>query len=228
MNDSLIVIIYVDDILIYAQTEVEFDSLIEKLKNDDIALHKEGTAEGYLGADIQQDGNNIMLKQEGLTKRIIEALGLDSKYSTCVDTPAKSAALGRDVDGKEASGSINYASVVGMLLYLGHSRPDISFATHQCACYTHSPKQSHKDALKQIRRYLKGTLKQGLIMNPSDTLKIDCCPDADFAGLWTRNDKHDPHCARSRTGYVICLSNFPVLWKSKLQTEITLSTMRAE
>jgi hypothetical protein len=73
------------------------------------------------------------LLQEGLTKQIITALGLDSKYSTPVDTPAETAALGRDVDGEEASGNVNYASVVGMLLYLGHSRPDISFATHQCA-----------------------------------------------------------------------------------------------
>ena len=46
MNDSLIVIIYVDDILIYAQTEVKIDSLIEKMKNDDIALHKERIVEG--------------------------------------------------------------------------------------------------------------------------------------------------------------------------------------
>jgi hypothetical protein len=72
--------------------------------------------------------------------RIIEALGLDLKYSTPVDTPAKSAALGRGIDRKVASGSMNYASVIGMRLYLGHSRPDISFATHQCARYTHSPK----------------------------------------------------------------------------------------
>jgi hypothetical protein len=89
--------------------------------------------EGYLGINIQRDGQHITLKQEGLTKQIIEALGLDSKYSTPIDTPAKSAALGRDIDGKVASGSINYASVVGMLQYLGHSRPDISFTTPQCA-----------------------------------------------------------------------------------------------
>jgi hypothetical protein len=120
------------------------------IKNDDIALHKEGTAEGYLSVGIQRDRQHITLKQEGLPKQIIEVLGLDSKYSTPVDTPAKSAALGRDIDGKVASGSINYASVVGMLLYHGHSRPDISFATHQCVQYNHSPKQSHKDALKQI------------------------------------------------------------------------------
>ena len=183
MNESLIVIIYVDNILIYGRTEAEIDSLIERLKNDDIALHKEGTAEGYLGVDIQRDGQNITLKQEGLTKRIIEALGLDSKYSTPVDTPAELAALGRDVTGKDASGSINYVSVVGMLLYLGHSRLVISFATHQCARFTHSPKQSHEDVLKRIRCYLKGALNQGLILNPSKTLKIDCYLDADFAGL---------------------------------------------
>jgi hypothetical protein len=106
-----------------------------------------------------------MLKQEGLTKQIIEALGFDSKYSTPIDTPAKSAALGRDIDGKVASGSINYASVVGILLYHGHSHPQISYATHQCAQYNHSPKQSYKDALTQIGCYLKGTLTKGLILN---------------------------------------------------------------
>jgi len=130
--------------------------------------------------------------------------------------------------GKDARGSINYASVVGMLLYLRHSRPDISFVTHQRACFTHSPKQSHEDALKRIGRYLKGTLNQGLILNPSETLKIECYPDADFAGLWNRDEKQVPYCVRSRTGYVVCLSNCPVLWKSKLQTEIALSTMEAE
>jgi hypothetical protein len=176
---------------------VEIDNLIKQLKKDDIALHKEGTAESYLGVDIQKDGQHITLKQEGLTKRIIEALGLDLKYSTPVDTPAESAALGRDIDGKVASGSIYYASVVGMLLYLGHSHPDISFATHQCARYTHSQRQSHKDALKKIGHYLKGTLTKGLILNSSKTLNIDCYLDADFAGLWTRDNKQDPHCVCS-------------------------------
>ncbi len=74
---------------------------------------------------------------------IITALGLDSKYSTPMNTPAKMAALGPDIDGKEASGCINYASIVGVLLYLRQSWPNISFATHQCACYTHAPKQPH-------------------------------------------------------------------------------------
>jgi hypothetical protein len=144
------------------------DDFIEALKQDDISLHKEGTAEGYLGVDISTKGNAIMLLQEGLSKRIISALGLDSKHFTAVDTPAETAALGRDLDGPDASGSVNYASVIGMLLYLGHTHPDISFATHQCARYTHSPKQSHENALIRIGRYLKGSLHNGLILTPSN------------------------------------------------------------
>jgi hypothetical protein len=111
--------------------------------------------------------------QQGLTKHIIEALGHDSKFSTPTNTPADTAALGKDVDRKEASGSINYASVIGMLLYLGQSCPDISFAMHQCVGYTHSPKQSHEDVIKRIVRYLKGTLNKGLILTPSCSLKMD-------------------------------------------------------
>jgi hypothetical protein len=140
MSDSLIVIIYVDDILIYGRTGGEISTFIKHMRSEDIALHREDTAEGYLGVDIQCDDNTVTLRQDGLTKRIINALGLDSKLSTYVDTPAEKAALGHDMDGPVASGSINYASVVEMLLYLGHSRPDIAFATHQCARFTHSPK----------------------------------------------------------------------------------------
>ncbi len=126
-------VIYVDVILIYEKSASEIDALIKDLKKDDISLHREGTAEGHLGVDITRNSGTITLLQEGLTKRMISSLSLDSKYSTPVDTPANNAALSRDLDGKEASGSINHASVIGMLLYLGHSRPDILFAMHQFA-----------------------------------------------------------------------------------------------
>jgi hypothetical protein len=156
MNETIIVIVYVDDILIYGKSEAEIDKLIKCLKSDDIALHKEGTAEGYLGVDIQKEEGKITLIQEGLTKCIIEVLGLSSKYSTSVETPAESGALGKDVDGIDASGSINYPSIVGMLLYLGHSCPDISFATHQCARYTHFP----NNLMKMLFKGLAGTSKE--------------------------------------------------------------------
>jgi hypothetical protein len=194
LSSTIIVIIYFDDILIYGQKDKEIDDFITQMKTEDVALHKEGTAEGYLGVDIQRDGNKFTFTQTGLTKQIIESSGPDSKFTTAVATPAEKAALGKDVDSPPASGQINYASVIGMLLYLGHSCPDIAFATHQCARYTFAPKQSHKEALKRICRYLKGTLRNGLILCPSDDLKIDCYPDIYFSGLWNRDKVDDPHC----------------------------------
>jgi hypothetical protein len=124
---------------------------------------------------------------------------------------------------------VNYAAVVGMLLYLsGHSRPDIAFAVHQVARYTFKPTRRHEQALIRIGRYLKGTRDKGLIMSPTDEPQVDCYPDADFAGLYGHEDSQDPHCARSRTGYVILAFGCPVVWRSNLQTEIALSTMEAE
>ena len=57
---------------------------------------------------------------------------------------------------------------------------------------------------------------------------MDCYPDANFAGLWGHEHPQDPHCVRSRTGYVITFAGCPVVWVSKLQTEIALSTMESE
>jgi hypothetical protein len=69
-----------------------------------------------------------------------------------------------------------------------------------------------------------------LILNPNkdDILKIECYADADFAGLWNSEDEQDPHCVKSRTGFIVMIANCPVIWKSKLQSEIALSTMESE
>jgi hypothetical protein len=65
-------------------------------------------------------------------------------------------------------------------------------------------------------------------LNPSKELKIDCYPDADFSGMYGYENSSDPSCVKSRTGFVITVTNCPVLWQSKLQTETALSAMEAE
>jgi hypothetical protein len=73
LSSLLIVIIYVNNILIYGKNKNEINSFIKQMKAEDVALHKEGTAEGYLGVDIQRDGQKIIFSQTGLTKKIIDA-----------------------------------------------------------------------------------------------------------------------------------------------------------
>ena len=116
-----------------------------------------------------------------------------------------------------------------MMLYLeSNTRPDISFSVHQCARFTHNTKASHETAVKRICRYLHGTKENGLVFNPSKKLVVDCYADADFAGLWGHEYHQDPIFARSKTGFVVTFANFPLLWVSKLQTEIDFSTLHSD
>lgn len=166
------------------------------------------------------------MSQPGLIDRILETMCL--KEAAPKETPATSP-LGKCTDSPQPSGAINYRSVVGMLMYLvGNTRPDCSFATHQCARFSHDPRMPHEVALKRIGRYLQGTRDGGIILRPSATVKLDCYVDADFAGIWGHENANDQVSVKSRTGYYMLLGNVPVLWASKLQTEIALSTMEAE
>ena len=146
----------------------------------------------------------------------MEALNIESL--PVKHTPAQVTPLTADLDGDPPDGRYNYASVVGMLQYLhSHSRPDITYAVSQVAHFTHSPKRLHKIALEHIGQYLKGTLEEGLILTPDRTnMGVDIYVDTDFAGLWPHEDKDDPICVKSRTGYAICIANCPVIWGSKL------------
>ena len=123
----------------------------------------------------------------------------------------------------------NYRAIVGMLLYLSNNtRSDLAYSVSQVARFAADPKQSHATAVKTILRYLKKTENHGTIVRPTKHLQLDNFCDADFCGLADSEDERDPNCVRSRTGYVILLSGWPLVWKSQLQSHISLSTLEAE
>jgi hypothetical protein len=70
-----------------------------------------------------------------------------------------------------------------------------------------NPHLSHEKALKQIGRYLMATRDKGLVLNPSGQLKVDACPDADFAGLYGREKVADLACAKRSTGFLHTVSD---------------------
>ena len=75
---------------------------------------------------------------------------------------------------------------------------------------------------------LKSTPDEGIILKPDKTQGLTCYVDADYAGEWTVDRALDPRACLSRTGYVIFYANCPIIWSSKLQTTIALSTTEAE
>ena len=229
VRPDMICLVYVDDCLFFAPDDSKFDSMLDKLRKSNLSLEKENDVAGFLGVHLNtnHDDGFVELTQTGLIDRIISAMGLED--ATATKTPAEYGALPKDELGESCNGDFNYASIVGMLLYLqGHSRPDIAFSVSQCARYTFSPKLSHEIALKRIGRYLNETRTKGLIMRPSKTIQVDCYVDSDFAGLWSYEDSQDPTCVRSRTGFLIMIGDCPTVWSSKSQSETALSTMEAE
>ncbi len=145
-------------------------------------------------------------------------------------TPAEGDPLSKNVHGEPTPGNFNYISMVGMLLCLvRHTHPDITYAVNCAARYIFCPKLVHDHVLTLIGCYLKATSNKGLIIKPSEKLlKIGSFADADFAGMYGCNTMNHTVCIKSRTGYVIVVANWPIMWQSKLQSETAQSTMEAE
>ena len=166
------------------------------------------------------------MSQPFLIDRIIEAIGIEPRMTEAKPTPAVKPLLHRDVNGESRKASWSYRSIIGMMSYLQQStRPDCSKAVHQFACFCNDPKLSHECAVKCIARYLLGTKERGVICRPDPTKGLECFDDADFAGSWDRGDSDNPENVMSCTGYVLMYAGCPLVWCSKLQTEIALSTM---
>jgi hypothetical protein len=146
------------------------------------------------------------------------------------DTPAARTPIHVDQDGPAFNESWQYDLANGMMMYLANNtRPDIAYAVHQAARFTHHPRQSYAVGVKKVAWYLKQTKLEGIFMSPQDSLHVDCYVDADFAGLFPEASKQDPVSVKSRTRYVILFKGAPLLlWASKMQTQITLSTMEAK
>jgi len=220
-------VIYVDDCGIGAANSTDIDKLVDDLQKLGFELTREESFSEFLGIKMEkQPDGSIELTQKGLIEKLIKTTKLEDCNPNYL--PA-TAALGSDPQGQAMKEDWNYSSVVGMLLYLStNTRCDIVFAVSQVARFSSNPKQSHATAIKTIIRYLKRTKDQGMILRPTGHLDLDLFVDADFCSLFRNEIDTNPDSARSRTGYIITLSGFPLVWKSQLQSSIACSTLEAE
>ena len=226
-----IYVLYTDDSILTGPDEQELDTIVEDMKATGLELTIDGDVSDFLGVHIErQDDGTIIMSQPHLIDQVLKMLRLDGDSTIAKDTPmASSKLLSRHEDSTKFDGHFNYRSVIGKLNYLEKStRPDISYAVHQCARFSADPKKEHGDAIKWLGRYLKGTRDRGIILNPNKE-GFECFVDADFSGNWdSKVASSDADTARSRTGYVVKFNGCPILWASKLQTEISLSSTEAE
>ena len=114
----------------------------------------------FLGLQIRQQDSGVFLSQSKYAKNLVKKFGL--KFASSVRTPmSPNVKLTIDLLGKSIDPSL-YRSMIGSLLYLTASRPDISYSVGVCTRYQTNPKESHMIALKRIIKYVKTTAEFGV------------------------------------------------------------------
>ena len=170
------------------------------------------------------------MKQPGFIDCLISSVGIDEEMAETKYTPAGYVPLVKNEDGVPVSGSFNYSSNILMLIYIyGHTHIYIAFSINCFSRYMFCPNNLHEYTLKQIGGYFKQTRNHGLILNTNrEIFSIDSYPNADFSGMYEHEKPADTSFFKSRTGYKFTFSDCPILGKSKLHTETSLSTMEEE
>ncbi|XP_073112313.1 uncharacterized protein [Elaeis guineensis] len=123
-------------------------------------------------------------------------------------------------DGKLLDDPGPYRRLLGRLIYLTITRPDIAYSVHVLTQFMQSPRQPHLDAAFRILRYLKGSPGQGIFFSSVNTFQLYAYCDADWAGC--------PMTRRSTTGFYVSLGDAPISWRAKKQTTVSRSSAKAE
>ena len=209
--------LYVDDI-IFGSTNKVFNDEFAKLISDKFEMSMMGELEYFLGFEIKQLREGTFINQAKYTRDMLKKFKLEDskgcKTPISTSTDMHPDPLGKDVDQKV------YRSMIGSLLYLCASRPDIMFSVGMCARYQAAPKESHLTAVKCIVRYLVHIPNFGLWFPKGSSFTLMGYSDADYAG-----DKKD-----RKSTFDACqfLSRSLVCWSSKKQNCVALSTTKAE
>jgi len=123
-------------------------------------------------------------------------------------------------EGKDLEHATMDRQLVGSLIYLTLTRPDISYAVGVMSLYVQNPKKPRLEAVRRILRYVKSTIDYGLLYKKSEDCKLVGYCDANYA--------RDHDTRRSTTGYVFKFGPGTMLWCSKRQPMVSLSTIEAE
>ncbi|MCH84640.1 retrovirus-related Pol polyprotein from transposon TNT 1-94, partial [Trifolium medium] len=210
-------LVYVDDIILAGTSLLEFER-IKGILDAHFKIKDLGVLKYFLGLEVAQSREGITVSQRKYCLDLLKDSGLlASKPAT---TPLDPAVKLHNDDGKLYEDISAYRRLIGRLLYLTNTRPDISFAIQQLSQFLHKPTMVHYNAACRVVRYLKHNPGRGLLFSRHSDLQLLGFSDADWAGcIDTR---------RSTTGYCFFLGSSLVSWKAKKQLTVSRSSSEAE
>ncbi|GJU77844.1 retrovirus-related pol polyprotein from transposon TNT 1-94 [Tanacetum coccineum] len=213
----LLVQIYIDDI-IFALTDPIACTIFSKEMNSKFQMSMMGQMSFFLGLQVSQSPRGIFINQAKYALEILKKYGMD--LTDPVDTPmVDRLKLDEDLKGIPVD-QTRFRGMVGSLMYLTASRPDLVFVVCMCARYQAKPTKKHLEAIKRVFRYLRGTIHMGLWYPKDNAMALTAYADADHAGCQDTR--------RSTSGSAQFLGEKLVSWSSKKQRSTAISTTEAE
>ncbi|GJY52395.1 putative ribonuclease H-like domain-containing protein [Tanacetum coccineum] len=216
-KDIILVQVYVDDI-IFGSTKKFWCDEFEKLTKSKFRMSSMGELTFFLGLQVKQKEDGIFISQDKYVAEILKKFDFMNvkTASTLIESQRP---LTKDEEAANVDVHL-YRSMIGSLMYLTASRPDIMFAVCNCSRFQVTPKASHYSAVKRIFRYLKGKPKLGLWYPKVSPFDLEAYSDSDYAGA--NLDR------KSTTGGCQFLCKRLISWQCKKQTIMATSTTEAE
>ncbi|GJW68704.1 putative ribonuclease H-like domain-containing protein [Tanacetum coccineum] len=216
-HDIILVQVYVDDI-IFGSTKKSWCDEFEALMKSRFQMSSMGELTFFLGLQVKQKPDGIFISQDKYVADILKKFDFASvkTASTPIETQKP---LVKDEEASDVDVHL-YRSMIGSLMYVTASRPDIMFAVCACSRFQVTPKTSHLSAVKRIFRYLKGKPKLGLWYPRESSFDLESYSDSDYAGA--NLDR------KSTTGCCQFLGKRLITWQCKKQTIVATSTTEAE
>jgi hypothetical protein len=211
----LIVCLYVDDMIFTGDLSVdEFKAAMKK----EFEMTDLGLMRFFLGLEVEQSEKGIFISQNKYANEVLKRF----RMLNCKTTPTP-VATGTKLSKEDCSPNVDptlYKRLVGSLMYLTATRPDIMFAVSLISRFMESPKDSHWQVGKRILRYVAGTSSYGILYSSTEYDVLTGFTDSDFAG--SLDDR------KSTSGHVFHLGSGVISWASKKQPIVTLSSAEAE
>ena len=174
----------------------------------------------YLGIEVHQHEEGITLNQARYALKILEEAGTSQCNS--VQTPMEAELKLSKSETEEEIDATSFRRNIGCLRYLLHTQTDLAYSVEVLSHYMHSPRASHGAAMKQVLRYLRGSISYGLTFERS-SLKVP-----KLIGYRDSSYESDPDDGKSTTGHIFYLGESPITWSSQKQDTVALSSCEAE